>query len=77
MGVELAELDGITRRSDQEQLKAFLTETVDTYRAPYDRAPERHPRRFVFWATSNGAPFVTEPAPPATSASTYLTETSR
>jgi hypothetical protein len=55
-GVELAELDGVTRRSDQEHLKAFLTETVDTYRAPYDRAPERHHRRFVFWATSNGPP---------------------
>mgnify|MGYP002631953017 CR=1 FL=1 len=55
-GVELAELDGVTRRSDQEHLKAFLTETVDTYRAPYDRAPERHPRRFAFWATSNGLP---------------------
>lgn len=55
-GVELAELDGVTRRRDQEQLKAFLTETCDTYRAPYDRAPERHARRFVFWATSNGPP---------------------
>lgn len=55
-GVELAELDGVTRRADQERLKAFLTETVDTYRAPYDRAPERHSRRFVFWATSNGPP---------------------
>lgn len=55
-GVELAELDGVTRRSDQERLKAFITEQVDTYRAPYDRSPERHPRRFVFWATSNGAP---------------------
>lgn len=54
-GVELAELDGITRRSDQESLKAFLTETSDTYRRPYDRAPERHLRRFVFWGTSNGA----------------------
>jgi predicted P-loop ATPase len=54
-GVELAELDGITRKADQEALKAFLTETCDTYRKPYDRAPERHPRRFLFWATSNGA----------------------
>jgi predicted P-loop ATPase len=54
-GVELAELDGITRKADQEALKAFLTETCDTYRKPYDRAPERHPRKFVFWATSNGA----------------------
>ena len=55
-GVELAELDGITRRSDREQLKAFLTEMADTARRPYDRAPERMPRRFVFWGTSNGAP---------------------
>ena len=55
-GVELAELDGVTRRADQERLKAFLTETCDTYRKPYDRAPERHERRFVFWATSNGPP---------------------
>ncbi|MEB3361744.1 MAG: VapE domain-containing protein [Synechococcaceae cyanobacterium] len=56
-GVELAELDGITRRArDQEQLKAFLIETADTFRAPYDRTPEKHARRFVFWGTSNGAP---------------------
>jgi len=55
-GVELAELDGVTRRADQEKLKAFLTERTDTYRKPYDRAPERHHRRFVFWGTSNAAP---------------------
>lgn len=55
-GVELAELNGITRRADQEALKAFLTEVVDTYRRPYDRAPEQHPRRFVFWGTANAAP---------------------
>jgi predicted P-loop ATPase len=71
-GVELGELDGVTRRSDQEALKTFLTSRVDTYRAPYDRAVERHPRRFVFWGTSNGPPlrdatgssrFVTIPIP--------------
>ncbi len=55
-GVELAELDGVTRRADQEKLKAFLTETVDNFRAPYDRASIGHPRRFVFWATSNAPP---------------------
>ena len=54
-GVELAELDGITRQRDQESLKAFLTETVDVIRRPYDKAPARNPRRFVFWGTSNGA----------------------
>jgi len=55
-GIELAELDGVTRRADQEKLKAFLTETVDNFRAPYDRASIGHPRRFVFWATSNAPP---------------------
>ena len=55
-GVELAKLDGVTRRADQERLKAFLTESIDTYRAPYDKAPMPHPRRFVFWATSNAPP---------------------
>jgi hypothetical protein len=55
-GVELAELDGVSRRSDQEALKAFLTEVADTYRKPYDRAPERHPRRFVFWGSANRPP---------------------
>ena len=54
-GVELAELDGITRRSDQEGLKAFLSETCDVFRRPYDKVDERHPRRFLFWGTSNGA----------------------
>jgi predicted P-loop ATPase len=55
-GVELAELDGVTRKADKESLKAFLTEKTDTYRKPYDRAPEAHHRRFVFWGSSNGAP---------------------
>lgn len=55
-GVELAELDGVTRRRDQEHLKAFLTETCDTYQIRYDRCPERHPRRFVFWGTANRPP---------------------
>ncbi len=55
-GVELAELNGITRRADQETLKAFLTETTDIERRPYDRAPEKMPRRFVFWGTANAAP---------------------
>jgi predicted P-loop ATPase len=55
-GVELAELDGVTRRRDQEQLKAFLTEAADSFRKPYDRAPERYPRKFVFWGTANRSP---------------------
>ncbi len=55
-GVELAELNGITRKRDQEELKAFLTETSDVLRRSYGRGDERLPRRFVFWATSNKPP---------------------
>jgi len=54
--VELGELDGITRKADQEQLKAFLTERVDTYRSPYARTDEAHPRRCVFIGTANASP---------------------
>lgn len=54
--VELAELNGISRRADKEHLKAFLSERTDTYRTPYSRSPASQPRRFVFWGTSNGPP---------------------
>lgn len=55
-GVELAELNGITRRADQEWFKAFLTEQTDTVRRAWGRGEERMPRRFVFWGTSNAPP---------------------
>jgi predicted P-loop ATPase len=53
---ELAELDGVTRRSDVAALKAFLTERTDVFRKPYGRGVERFPRNFVFWGTSNESP---------------------
>lgn len=55
-GVELSELDGITRRADVESLKTFLTEMEDTFRKPYGKAPIKTPRNFVFWGTANGSP---------------------
>lgn len=54
--LELSEVDGITRRSDQEALKAFLTRQVDFDRRKWGRGTEAIPRRSVFWGTSNGAP---------------------
>lgn len=53
--VELSELDGITRRSDVEALKCFLSEREDSFRKPYGKGVQKMPRRFVFWGTSNGA----------------------
>ena len=55
-GVELAELNGVTRRKDQEQLKSFLTARWDDYRVPYGKGVAKHLRRCVFWGTSNGPP---------------------
>jgi predicted P-loop ATPase len=54
--VELGELDGITRKSDQEHLKAFLTERVDVFRVVWAKTDEPFPRRCVFIGTANGAP---------------------
>lgn len=55
-GVELAELNGITRRKDQESLKTFLTAKQDDFRAPYGKGVVKYDRRCVFWGTSNGPP---------------------
>lgn len=55
-GIELSELNGITRRKDQEALKAFLTASDDVFRIPYGKGVARYERRCVFWGTSNGPP---------------------
>ena len=54
--LELGELDGITRRTQQEHFKAFISRRVDIQRRKYAAGEEDFPRRSVFWGTSNGAP---------------------
>lgn len=49
---EIAELAGM-RRTDQEKVKAFVSEKESKFRAPYGRVQETHPRRLVFIATTN------------------------
>ena len=53
---EIAEMDGLTTKSDRERFKAFLTRTVDTYRPSYGACNVRRKRAFVFWGTSNNVP---------------------
>lgn len=53
---ELAEVDGITSKSDRERFKAFLTRTVDVFRPPYGTSNVKRPRNFVFWGNSNSVP---------------------
>ncbi len=50
--VEFAELDGI-RKADVERVKAFISESVSNYRAPYAREAADHPRHFVMAGTAN------------------------
>ena len=56
--VEFAEL-GIMRKTDKlEEIKSWVTETVDEYRMPYGREVARYPRRFVIIGTGNKLEFL-------------------
>ena len=50
--MELAELE-VTKRSEADALKAFLTRQVDEARMPYARLPVRFPRQSIFIASKN------------------------
>ena len=56
--VELGELDATTRKSDIANLKAFLSNTQDEFRAPYGRFSERYLRQTVFVGTVNTPDFL-------------------
>ena len=55
--IELGELSSI-KRSDVEQVKAYLSKQVDIYRAAYGRRVSEHPRQCVFCGTTNEALFL-------------------
>ena len=55
-GMELDELNGITRRTQVEKLKAFLSRRVDLVRRKYAPGTEPIQRRSTFWATTNKSP---------------------
>lgn len=55
--VELAELDGLSR-AEISRIKAFLTRTIDRYRAPYGRHVLEQPRQCVFAGTVNHATYL-------------------
>lgn len=56
--VELAELDGVTRRKEVTQLKAFITNATDKYRPPYGRVTVEVPRSCVFCGTVNESQYL-------------------
>ena len=53
---ELAELNGLTRVTQKEHLKAFLSRRTDFVRRKYGAGQERLERRCGFIATTNGSP---------------------
>ena len=55
--LELAELSAL-RSKDLEAVKAFATRSTDSFRAPYARQSCEHPRRSVFWGTTNQQEFL-------------------
>jgi predicted P-loop ATPase len=58
--VEIGEM-GAYSRSDVKVIKGFLSRTEDQYRAAYARKTEKHPRRCVFFGTSNDDQYLKDP----------------
>lgn len=54
-GIWIAELDELNmmRKSDEREIKSFLSRTEDHYRAAYARKAEKHPRKSVIFGTTN------------------------
>lgn len=56
---ELAEL-AFMDKAASEGVKAFLTKQIDTYRSPFDKHTQKHPRTIAFAATTNQSQFVND-----------------
>lgn len=48
----------VMSRTDHKRMKAIITTQIDTFRPPYGRASEDHPRRCVFAMTTNEDQFL-------------------
>ena len=58
--VELGEIESTFKKSDIDQLKAFVTAKTDELRLPYDRAFTTYHRRTAFYASVNAREFLTD-----------------
>ena len=54
---EIGELSAMTKQETAD-VKQFLSKQVDIYRAAYGRRTEKHPRRCVFFGTTNDTEFL-------------------
>lgn len=57
---ELAELKSLSRTSNVDSVKAFISRTSDKYRIPYERRADIFPRQCVFAGTTNETDFLTD-----------------
>nr|MDD6336209.1 VapE family protein [bacterium] len=55
--IEIGELEAFNR-SEVERIKQFLSQQEDIFRAAYGRNVERHPRRCVFFGTTNAKDYL-------------------
>ena len=55
--IELGELSSM-RRTETEQLKAFITQTTDRIRAPYGKRVEEFPRQCIFIGSTNNEEYL-------------------
>jgi putative DNA primase/helicase len=58
--IELGELTALKTARGNEQIKAFISKTDDTFRSPYGRKNATWPRRFVFAGSTNDQQFLTD-----------------
>lgn len=62
--IESSELEGIKgtsgRKAISEGVKAFLSRSIDNYRAPYGRRAQDHPRQCIFAGTTNQSEIFTD-----------------
>lgn len=55
---EWAELEQVFKRKETSQVKAFLSATHDTFRMPWGRSAEKHPRHSIIVGTTNEDDFL-------------------
>lgn len=55
--IELGEM-AAARKSEVEQIKSFISKQVDSYRSPYGRRVQDHPRQCAFFGSTNDDEFL-------------------
>lgn len=59
---EFGEIDGVTKKQDQERLKAFITSRKDIFRPPFGRVAGVYPRSCVIVGSTNESSFLVDPS---------------